>query len=89
MEQQFYDDLYRKIVKECNIPLFMEDIPVGIEISSRENEKAVYIFIQNFSDKDIELPLSTEMYTSWGGKYRGTLHKFGTVILKKEKEIKK
>lgn len=89
MEQQFYDDLYRKIVKECNIPLFMEDIPVEIEISSRENEKAVYIFIQNFSDKDIELSLSTEMYTSWGEKYRGTLHKFGTVILKKEKEIKK
>lgn len=89
MEQQFYEDLYRKIVKECKIPLFMEQIPTGIEISSRENEKAVYVFVQNFSNRDMELSLPTKEYVPYIGKYNGILPEFGTVVLKKVKEAKK
>ena len=49
-EAQFYDDLYAAILHMAEIenPFGME-IPEGVEVTCRENEKQRFIFVQNFN----------------------------------------
>ena len=85
MEQGFYDDFYEMAAAEANIVSPVKNIPEGIEVTTRENEEAVYVFVQNFSRKEERIVLPTEEYPLWMGEYDGTVKSLDTVILKKQK----
>lgn len=79
-EQDFYDDLYRKLVKEAGVSGIHEDIPEGVEMTSRSGEHADYIFFQNFNRKDvqIELPEGEVIFGSKDGKMKP----LGNIVVK-------
>lgn len=88
-EQDFYDDLYRRLADEAGVLRVMTHIPRGVEVTVRENEKAVYVFVQNFNRCDTEIRLPLDTFSLWVDDFRrpynGTLAGLGTVVLKKEK----
>ena len=62
-EKSFFNDLYKSIVKEAKIPVVMENVPDGVEVTTRSGEMADYIFIQNFARNNvtIEIPEGCEV----------------------------
>ena len=85
MEQAFYDEAYKHLVEQANIKQLFADVPVGIEITTRDSEDAQYIFIQNFGDrKAIMTELGTD-YELLFGTSKTSLEKYDTVILKRMK----
>ena len=86
MEQAFYNDFYGKLLEEAGVPSILPSVEKGSDllITSRESEKAVYIFIQNFSteEKKLELPEDLELLS---GADREKIPAYSTVVLKKEK----
>lgn len=58
MEQAFYDDLYRLLVRQAHIPsAWQGPLPEGVELTTRSGGKADYLFLQNFSPDEAELKL--------------------------------
>lgn len=82
-EQGFYDEIYRKIAAEAGIKRIIRHIPKGVEVSTRQTDKAEYVFVQNFNREPVEIQLPTDEYHVWTGSYDGTIGGFGTVVLKK------
>lgn len=82
-EQSFYDELYRKIVKEAGIERVIKHIPEGVEVSTRKAADTEYIFIQNFNRQPVEMTLPVSEYSVFMGEYDGTIGAYGTVVLKK------
>lgn len=82
-EQAFYDDLYRKIAGSAGVCGPVSHIPSGVEVTTRENDSAKFVFIQNFNRHDVamELPAGDILL----GEYDGNIKSFGTVILKQGK----
>ena len=64
----------------------LKEIPYGVEVTSRENEKAVYRIVQNFNCNRIEIEFPKDGFEVWQGSYDGTIAGFGTVILRKQKQ---
>lgn len=86
MEQEFYNDFYKAVAKEVKMGLLFAEIPEGVEVTTRENEKAQYIFIQNFSRVCREMALPIGEYELFLGNYKGKLSPLDTIILKKLKK---
>ena len=84
-EQGFYDEVYRKISSKAGVKRIVSYIPYGVEVTTRENEKARYLIVQNFIRNRTEVKLPTEEFQLWYGTYDGTIAGFDTVILRKEK----
>ena len=84
-EQGFYDEVYRKISSKAGVKRIVSYIPYGVEVTTRENEKARYLIVQNFNRNRTEVKLPTEEFQLWYGTYDGTIAGFDTVILRKEK----
>lgn len=84
MEEHFYQDFYASIVKEAGIPLKIEVLPEGVELTSRENSEAEYLFIQNFgrSFASVKMP---EGYESIYGKANEDMAPLETRVLKRRK----
>lgn len=56
-EQGFYDEVYEQISKEAKMNFPIEMIPKGVEVTTRQTEEYMYIFIQNYNRKAVELNL--------------------------------
>lgn len=84
-EQGFYDELLKKIVKKTQIETLIEDIPDGVEVSSRTGDSARYLFIQNFNRTPVRISLPLDRMSILEGEYDGTIASLGTVVLKEEK----
>ena len=84
-EQEFYNELFRKVTAEAGVKRAVTHIPCGVDITTRESGQAVYLIVQNFNRKPVEISLPVEEYPVWYGSYDGTIGKWETVILKKEK----
>lgn len=83
MEQRFYDDLYERLVREAGISCgWSGEIPEGVEVCSRENEKYVYWFVQNFNRTEINVRLP-EGEVIFGSR-EGNLPPFGSLVLRTE-----
>lgn len=83
-EQDFYDDFYKKIVEEAKMPLPIEKIPAGVEVTTRASKEAEYVFIQNFNREPVSMELPVGEYQILSGDYDGKIKRFGTVVLKKQ-----
>lgn len=58
MEQAFYDDLYRILVREAGITeIWKEEIPEGVELTVRSGREADYVFLQNFGPEAVRMKL--------------------------------
>lgn len=81
MEADFYEDVYKKICDDSGIKGVLAHIPDGVEVCSRQNQEWNYIFIQNYSQKPVEikLPKGCEILS---GHYDGTIGGLSTVIIK-------
>ncbi|MBQ7840537.1 MAG: beta-galactosidase [Lachnospiraceae bacterium] len=80
-EQEFYDDLYRKLAAEAGLESLLDgEIPAGVEVTSRKNDDAGYIFIQNFNREKvkIKLPEGEVIY----GEKDGSLEPLGSVVVR-------
>lgn len=84
-QQEFYNELFRKVTAEAGVKRTITHIPCGVEVTTRESNQAVYLIVQNFNRKPVEISLPVEEYPVWFGSYDGTVGKWETVILKKEK----
>ena len=56
-EDTFYYDFYRQIIQEQELPVIMDHIPEGIEVSSRSSGRQEFIFAQNYTDSPIPFTL--------------------------------
>lgn len=92
-EQSFYDDFYCDICREVGVNAVIPcSIPKGVEVTTREEKGAQYIFIQNFNRTEVLLPISSRDYEvifhSEGAEMGDqiTLQRLNTVVLKSDIE---
>lgn len=85
-EPAFYKDLCKKLVEDKNIKCILHHIPEGIEATTRETEAYTYLFIQNFNKASIAIELPIPEYEIIYGKYDGTVGKYETVVLRKQRK---
>ena len=60
MEQAFYDDLFKGVAEEAGVKSLAEAVPEGVSVNVRQSENAEYLFIQNFSRKEVVVPVTGE-----------------------------
>lgn len=85
-EQEFYDDLYRHIVKEANVDEKVSfPVPSGVEVCIRKKANEYYVFIQNFTTKEVEISLNTDDVTLLYGESTECLPAFGSILLKTDR----
>ena len=84
MEQAFYDDIYSLILQNEKISGLMKGIPENVEISSRETDAHIYIFLQNYGNETIkvEFPAGAKIVF---GEDSGELKGLGTVVIQLDK----
>lgn len=87
-EFDLYRDLYRNLIDRAGIrrPFNME-IPRGIEVSTRQSEDYIYIFIQNYNEEDFELGdlLDTGKYDVLYGSEQYHLSSTSSLILREKR----
>lgn len=82
-EEGFYEEFYSRIIKKTGIFLTDEKLlPIGLEVTTRENNEAEYIFIQNFNKKEIKLPYIAKAELIFGNN-RNVIFPFETMIWKR------
>lgn len=81
-EQGFYDEFLKKIVKDAEIETIFDQIPDGVEVTTRYSETANYIFIQNFNRYPVAMALPTDKMQIIHGRYDGMIDSLETVVLK-------
>lgn len=84
-EQGFYDELFAQIVKEAGLEGALDQIPVGVEVTTRESADSTYTFVQNFNRESVTIGLDTERSQIILGEYDGTIAAFDTIIVKRSK----
>lgn len=81
VEEKFYDDLYRQLVAEQNVErTYKEDIPSGVEVTSRCGCDHEYIFIQNYNAHEVTVALPKGEVIL--GNTEGILAPYDSVIIK-------
>ena len=61
------------------------EIPEGLDVATREDEKYKYLFVQNYGAEPAAFPMDTETYQPMTGEYDGVVRRFETVVFRKEK----
>ena len=85
MEPAFYDQVYPELVAEAGIHCPVETVPEGIEITTRENERAEYLFVQNFTTRETAVEIPEQEYELLYGNYDGSIKNYDTVVFKRMK----
>ena len=83
-QKEFFEDFYKSIVKEAEISAAIENVPAGVEVTSRENDEAEYIFIQNFARVSADVKIPEDYECIWGAKEQ-TMAPLETKVLKRMK----
>lgn len=87
-QEEFYEDLYEKIVRDTDIVLPFDGkwkIPEGVEVTTRYGKDATYIFVQNFGRQAVKMDLNMEGRELLYGEQEGELGALKTWIIKEEK----
>lgn len=83
-EEGFYRELYESILQKKGIKPLLPALPEGVEVTSRETEEAVYLFVQNFRRTSVSLPVPEGMEAVYGGG-SGELKSWETMVFRKKK----
>ena len=84
-EQGFYDEAYAQIIQDAKVNLPIAMIPEGVEVTTRQTEEYMYIFIQNYNRKAVELDLNMEGKEILLGVYENNFIQPLTTIVVKSK----
>lgn len=83
-EGEFLNDFYEDILKELNMDSLK--LPQGTSVRTREDEKYLYTFAQNYADKPLKITLKNNVYTDMenGEETNGEflLEPYGIKVLK-------
>lgn len=83
-EGEFLNDFYEDILKELNMDSL--ELPEGTSVRTREDEKYLYTFAQNYADKPLKITLKNNVYTDMenGEETNGEflLEPYGIKVLK-------
>ena len=82
-EELFYHDFYAKILAKHHIHSILNTIPDGIEVTSRTDDDYEYIFIQNFSYRNIDIVLPKKGDIIYGNK-NGNIRQYETIVFRKK-----
>lgn len=82
-EKDFYNDLCRKVSEAAGVKSLWVNLPEGVELSTRQNEKAEYLFIQNFNPSVVEWDEVPEQWQQIYGEVSEKLPGFGTKVYKR------
>lgn len=81
----FLEDFYAKVLSETGVNPLIANLPVGVQVTSRESDRAQYLFVMNFSGRPatVDLPAAEDVLT--GEAVEGTveLSTYGVRILKR------
>lgn len=85
-EQAFYDEVYKKIVIDTELTVPINEIPNGVEVTTRISKDSKYIFVQNFNNHAVEMEIDTQNSQIIYGDYKGSImESFGTIVLKQNR----
>lgn len=82
-DTDFYHDLYQSVISQHQIHPILDNIPEGIEVSSRVSEEIEYVFIQNYTCDAIKFPLPEHIKILYGN-YNGTITGYSTIIFQRK-----
>ena len=89
-DEEFYDDFFESLVDQGVLkPIIKGRIPEVIEVTSRKSEEYEYVFLQNFSDREIHLDpvtvseLKKETLLLGSITKDGGLNGYDTLVLKR------
>ncbi|NMA84167.1 MAG: beta-galactosidase [Epulopiscium sp.] len=82
-EESFYIDLCQKLVEDKELDQIPITIPEGVSVTTRENERQVFLFIQNFGDESVNIKIPGEWKQLLGTG--SIIHKYETMVFSKEK----
>ena len=91
-EDSFYDDFYSNLCDKLDIERNLKaTLPQGVTCQKRSNNKEDYIFIMNFNNNSILLPICENIYIDLESKKKVineiTLPSYGIKILKRIKDL--
>ena len=78
-EDAFYYDFYRLIIQKLELPVIMDSISEGIEVSSRTDGQHEFIFAQNYTRSSIPFTLPDHAQILFG-EYDGSIKEYSTII---------
>lgn len=84
VEQSCYDDLYRRIVELSRVHVPVEQVPEGVEVTTREKDGDVYIIAQNFTPNDLFIDLGEGELLL--GNSSGKISTYETIIMRRRKQ---
>jgi len=56
-EQAFLDGFYKKLVDKSGIRRLIENLPTGVQVTTREGENGKFMFVMNFAHKPVQVAL--------------------------------
>lgn len=83
-EEAFYRDLCRRVSEEAGVDSIWSDLPEGVEVTTRENEKREYLFVQNFNPAAVAWNEIPERWQQIYGETSEELPGFGTRVYRRE-----
>lgn len=90
-EQKFYDDFYARLVRQAGICSIVEgEIPFEVEVSSRTAGEWEYVFVQNFSNRAVDirgLNFGENIEILYGRGEVERLEAYGSVIMKRKNPV--
>lgn len=85
-EKEFYAEFIGKLVNQYLIEVPVQDeIPEGLEITTREKENVCYYIYQNFGTEPVKIPLPEGNIENVYGNYEEELSVYDMIVLKVEK----
>ena len=68
MELDFYRDFYARVTEEAGLKSVLEFVPAGVSVTVRKNDKAEYVFIQNYAREVKAVPIPDEYEVLYGSQ---------------------
>ena len=84
-EEGFYNDFYKEVTACLNLAPILPSMPEGLEVSSRQDEENEYIFVQNFTDDPISLPVPPNAAVLFGDFEAGQVQGCSTVVFRRRR----
>lgn len=85
-EKEFYEDFIKRLMKHCKISgVVAEEIPQGLEVTTREKNGACYYIYQNFGKGAVKLPMPEGDVECLYGDIESELPIYEMAVLKQKK----
>lgn len=80
-ESAFYDEFYAQILKKDGVEPLLSKVPDGVEITTRENETDIWMFVINYKRDSVKIELPVKNAVEIYGYYDGTIGGLDSVVM--------